>query len=164
MREGSEAPTAPLEADHRRLDGILAELKRALASGDRAVARERFVDSRDGLERHITAEEEILFPAFEEPSDEMGSGRTAVMRMEHAELQKQTAEIDGLPEEGRMEELYPALARLTAQILSHNGKEERVLYPKTDRRARNPRRLEGALRDFLGDGDWGDEGPSDHCP
>ena len=60
-----DRPLWLLGRDHRRLDSILADAKRCLVAGDLPRASARFAEFRDGLDRHIAAEEEILFPAFE---------------------------------------------------------------------------------------------------
>lgn len=125
-----------LGADHGRLDVIFADVKRTLADGDVAAARVRFGEFCEGLEHHIEAEEQVLFPVFEEMAGAAQGGPTAVMRAEHLELKKLMAEVacglETVPEEG----LTTPLAALTARIYAHNGKEERILYPTTDRLAR----------------------------
>ncbi len=134
--EPADCVTALLGVDHRRLDTVLADAKRSLAAGEVAAARARFGEFRAGLEHHIEAEEQILFPVFEDMIGAAQGGPTAVMRAEHGELRRLMAEVarglDAVPEEG----LTTPLAALTARIYAHNGKEERILYPMTDRLAR----------------------------
>ena len=54
-----------LGADHRRLDVVFAEVRQTLADGGVAAARLRFCELREGLEHHIEAGEQVLFPVFE---------------------------------------------------------------------------------------------------
>src|SRR5262245_5943278 len=122
-----------LAADHRRLDSILADAKRRLAAGDLPRARARFAEFRDGLEQHIAAEEEILFPVFDGLPGAAGEGPTRVMRSEHAEIRRLLAEVAASLVRGGDERHSTPLAALTARIYAHNGKEERVLYPAADR-------------------------------
>jgi iron-sulfur cluster repair protein YtfE (RIC family) len=122
-----------LGRDHRRLDAILAEAKRFLAAGDLGRAAAKFAEFREGLERHIAVEEELLFPAFERLTDGGGGGPTHVMRVEHAELRRLMAEIAATLVRGGREGPTTPLAALTARIYAHNGKEERILYPAMDR-------------------------------
>ncbi|HEY8492702.1 MAG TPA: hemerythrin domain-containing protein [Myxococcota bacterium] len=146
-----------LSADHRRLDDLLADAKQALRAGEPARAVEPFTAFREGLERHIVVEEEQLFPVFEELTG-IVNGPTGVMRSEHAELRRLLAEIaDGIaraaqdaaaastgagdPSHG----LAQPLASLTALLFAHNGKEERILYPATDRAAEAAGRLEALV-------------------
>lgn len=146
--EALAAPAASvaqlLRLDHHRLDAVLAAAKQSLRAGDVARARARFAEFREGLERHIAAEEEVLFPAFEALTGGAGGGPTRVMRSEHGELRKLMDEIAaGL--EGGAEGHTTPLAALTARIYAHNGKEERILYPALDRVARDAGTLEALV-------------------
>jgi iron-sulfur cluster repair protein YtfE (RIC family) len=130
--------------DHRRLDSLLADSKRALAAGETARAAPLFTAFREGLERHIVAEEEILFPAFEELTGVV-AGPTRVMRAEHADIRQLLDEIASRMERGSQGGYTGPLASLTALLYAHNGKEERILYPATDRAASGAGRLEDLL-------------------
>jgi hemerythrin-like domain-containing protein len=131
--ERAGSVTRRLGLDHRRLDAILAEVKRCLAAGDCARARTRFAEFRGGLERHIAVEEEVLFPPFEQATGTAQAGPTRVMRAEHAELRRLMAEITATLARNGGEGPTTPLAALTARIYAHNGKEERILYPAMDR-------------------------------
>lgn len=136
-RDGAmDAITALLQDDHVRLDAGLAEAKRALGSGDAAGALACFRAFRDGLERHIVAEEEVLFPAFEALTGAGGGGPTAVMRHEHREIQRLLAAVDAAIAGATRDEATRRLGELTAILRGHNGKEERILYPMSDEAAR----------------------------
>lgn len=124
--------TELLSEDHRRLDTLLAEAKAATSARDLARARARFVAFRAGLERHIEAEEQVLFPAIERLSD-VAVGPTGVMRQEHLELRRLMEEVAASFDAGGRLGLSTPLAALTARIYAHNGKEERILYPLSDR-------------------------------
>jgi iron-sulfur cluster repair protein YtfE (RIC family) len=144
-----ESLTHLLRLDHHRLDAVLAAAKQALRAGDLARARARFSEFREGLERHIAAEEEVLFPAFEALTGAAGGGPTHVMRSEHGELRRLMAEVASGLEGGGGEGHTTPLAALTARIYAHNGKEERILYPALDRAAGEAGALQ-ALVDRLG--------------
>jgi iron-sulfur cluster repair protein YtfE (RIC family) len=146
ITEACNSVTGLLCRDHRRLDSILADAKRCLAAGDLPRASARFAEFRDGLEHHIAAEEEILFPAFEAFTGGDGGGPTHVMRMEHAEIQRLMAEVASNLEHGDGERHATPLAALTARIYAHNGKEERILYPAIEQAARAADALEVLLR------------------
>lgn len=135
-----------LELDHHRLDSILVEAKRSMASGDLARAAARFSEFRCGLERHIDAEEEVLFPAWDTLSGGAGGGPIRVMRMEHAELRSLMAEIAAALAGTAGNGHTAPLASLTARIYAHNGKEERILYPAADQAARDAGALEDLVR------------------
>jgi iron-sulfur cluster repair protein YtfE (RIC family) len=121
--------TQLLGLDHRRLDAILADAKRWLATGDLQRAHARFSAFRNGLEHHIVVEEEILFPTFEALTGASGVEPTHVMRTEHAEIRRLMAEVASNLERGGDEGHTTPLAALTARVYAHSRKEERILYP-----------------------------------
>lgn len=153
--EGSAAPvTQLLIADHERLDALLAETKRHLQGDDRARARGSFATFREGLEHHIVVEEEVLFPAFERHVGGGGGGPTAVMRAEHGDIRRLLEEVALALEGAATPPPTAPLGELTAILEAHNGKEEQILYPMTERaladdassRAEIARRMRGASR------------------
>ena len=137
-----------LAHDHRRLDAGLVAAKESLRAGDVAGGSARFSEFRDGLERHIAVEEEILFPAFEALAGGAARGPLHVMRMEHGEIRTLMAEIAAALEGGAEARATP-LAALTARLYAHNGKEERILYPAIDKAAREAHALEALLHRTL---------------
>jgi iron-sulfur cluster repair protein YtfE (RIC family) len=141
----TESVTQMLGGDHRRLDAVLADAKRALAAGDVARAAAGFAAFRSGLERHIVAEEEVVFPAFEALAGASAAGPTRVMRAEHAEIRRLMAEVSAQLERGGEPGRATPFAALTALLYAHNGKEEQILYPATDQAARAAGALEGLL-------------------
>jgi iron-sulfur cluster repair protein YtfE (RIC family) len=149
ITEACNSVTELLCRDHRRLDSILADAKRCLVAGDLPRASARFAEFRDGLEHHIAAEEEILFPAFETFTSGAGGGPTHAMRMEHVEIRRLMAEVASNLERGDGERHTTPLAALTARIYAHNGKEERILYPAIEQAAREADALEALLRRTL---------------
>jgi hemerythrin-like domain-containing protein len=140
-----ESLTHLLSLDHRRLDAVLAAAKQSLHAGDIVRGFARFSEFRDGLERHIAAEEEVLFPVFEALTGGAGGGLTSVMRLEHGEIRRLMAEIASELERGGEDGNPTPLAALTARIYAHNGKEERILYPAMDEATRDADALEALL-------------------
>jgi iron-sulfur cluster repair protein YtfE (RIC family) len=141
-----ESVTHLLSLDHRRLDAILAAAKQSLRVGDVARGLARFSEFRDGLERHIAAEEEVLFPVFDALTGATGGGPTHVMRVEHSEIRRLMAEVAFELERGGDQGHTTPLPALTARIYAHNGKEERILYPAIDQAARDANALEEVVR------------------
>jgi len=131
--ENPDSVTDLLQADHDRLDAILYGVKREAAAEARAEAAAHFAEFRTGLERHIVAEEEVLFPVFEQRSGMGDGGPTAVMRAEHIEIRRLLGEVAAVLGGESEDALLAPMAALTAILLAHNGKEERILYPMTDR-------------------------------
>ena len=137
VRIGKRAARSPrgvdeyLTWDHRRLDALWDATKALVGSGSFAEARERYGEFRCGLDRHIQAEERVLFPIFEARAGKCGP--TEVMRIEHVAIREAMAEIDAAlaSSDGGM---FAIVARELESVLGeHNGKEEHVLYPMTDR-------------------------------
>lgn len=128
--------------DHRGLDGLLGDAERALEAGERVRAGVIFSRFREGLERHIAAEEEILFPAFEELTG-ITHGPTEVMRAEHAEILRLLREVTASLEPAA--DSAAPFAALTTVLVAHNGKEEGILYPMTDRAAGPAGKLEALV-------------------
>ncbi len=119
-----------LEADHRRLDQILEGAKQLVDAGALSEARGCFVDLASGLNRHIDAEEEILFPAFERLTGHMGP--TAVMRAEHLDIRAWMDTAAEALDAGDAAAFKSAVHALSVTLSAHNMKEESVLYPATD--------------------------------
>ncbi len=120
------------EQDHRRIDAILPGVARALETGDLAAAGHAFAEFSCGLEQHIRAEEGVVFPAFERATGN-SRGPTEVMRMEHVEIRDALRVIEGALAGGDAAASRSGLSTLAQVLAPHNAKEERVLYPMTDR-------------------------------
>jgi iron-sulfur cluster repair protein YtfE (RIC family) len=117
--------------DHDRLDRLF-ERFRVLKNVDTRKAGSLFSDFKAGLQRHITWEEEILFPLFEAKTGMRDTGPTAVMRMEHGQIKSFLERIHIKIAAGQTCGL-DALEKGLLEVLSaHNEKEENVLYPWID--------------------------------
>ena len=125
--------TGLLQDDHARLDAIVDDVHTRASTGSFAGARERFADFASGLRRHIDVEERLLFPTFEAAMGMKGRGPTAVMRGEHVDIRRLLDEVTAALDAGDPAAFAEAGAALTALLGDHNQKEERVLYPMTDR-------------------------------
>jgi len=120
------------QSDHRRLDEIFRAFTDEVEGRRWEDALVHIKEFSLGLKNHIQAEEEILFPAFEQKTGMFGGGPTQVMRMEHMDIRefldravKATADRD----EAAVEE---ARSALVTYLLDHNMKEENILYPESD--------------------------------
>ena len=133
MRDRSEAEpsiSSEFTRDHCRLD-VLFEDARRLATADNlggaAAAFRRFAYE---LARHIAAEEKQLFPMFDARAGMRGP--TTMMRHEHRELERLMAVAAASLEREDAATFATEAAALAAILGTHNLKEERVLYPRTD--------------------------------
>jgi iron-sulfur cluster repair protein YtfE (RIC family) len=128
---GMETFSELLGADHRRLDRIVGDLGAMIEDGELERAEATFADFDEGLRRHIRVEEELLFPLFDRRTRMVGPSR--VMTEEHRAMERLLDELGQAL--GGSERLSAARAfgELLLAIGQHNLKEERVLYPLTDR-------------------------------
>ena len=138
---GTESLAAVLEREHQEIDAGIAAF--SASPGDpQPLAR-----AIRALRRHIYLEEEFLFPLLGE-ADPALRAPVFVMLREHAQI---WALLDALEREPGGS-AGPALCRqLASQLLHHNLKEERVLYPRADD-VLSPAAA-GRLRAFLGTGE-----------
>lgn len=122
-----------LDADQRRLSTLWRDLLKnvELCRFDRI--RRRAAEFSLGLRRRIRLEEGILFPAFEERTRlAPDASPTALMRLEHRQIEKVLELIDNLTE---AHDCVSALQALDMDIepdplfISHDSKEEMILGP-----------------------------------
>ena len=126
METGSLA--AALEREHHEIDAGIAAFTAGLPPGGRD--RQALTAAIRALRRHIYLEEEFLFPLLGAAEPGLAAP-VSVMLREHAQLWRT---LDALARElaaGTGGELT-LCRQLTAQLLHHNLKEEKVLYPRAD--------------------------------
>lgn len=131
-----------LEHEHREIDDGIAAF--VAAPGD----RRPLTRAIDALRRHIYLEEEILFPLLYQAEPALGAPLFVMLR-EHGQI---WALLDSLEQEFVPDAAGLArLRQLTSNLLHHNLKEEKILYPRADEILRP----EGAdrLRAFLDSGE-----------
>ncbi len=134
-----------LECDHRRLDELLPEVERMIDQSAWANARERFAEFSCGLNRHIDAEEQILFPTFERLTG-MTSGPTVVMRAEHAEIRRWISLVAATLDAQDVAGVKHAIGQLKESLGAHNMKEEQILYPMADQATHSARERDDLVR------------------
>ena len=133
MADTSTSVVAFFQTDHRRCDAIWSDLESAVDGGDEAGAAKLWKDFEAALRRHLTMEEEILFPAFEDATGMHGSGPPAIMRMEHTQMRAVLDTMAGCVARDDYEELVDQGDTLLMLIQQHNMKEEGMLYPMCDK-------------------------------
>ncbi len=119
-----------MEADHDRLDSIYKEFKEN-KHAEISKAKDLFAEFKQGLERHIVWEEEILFPVFEDKTGMKTQGPTIVMRMEHEQIKSCLKRI--LEKVSNNDPHTEDIEKELEMVLGgHNEKEESILYPWID--------------------------------
>ncbi len=120
------------QTDHRRLDAIYERFEDASTGAQWDQALSDFREFRHGLTRHIKAEEEILFPLFEEKTGMIDAGPTFVMKMEHKEIKELLGRIEDNTASRNATAVTEARTMLMNILADHNMKEEHILYPESD--------------------------------
>jgi len=122
---------AYLTEEHRACDELLAACEEEVTRGDWLTIASSWQALVSALLAHFAAEEEHLFPAFEEKTA-LAAGPTRVMRMEHDQMRELfTAGNEALAQRDA-ETLTSLLETLLIMNQQHNLKEENVLYPLCD--------------------------------
>ena len=121
-----------LSADHRDCDALFAQAENAANDGDHEAARAAYAEFEVAMARHLSIEENVLFPEFEARSGMVG-GPTAVMRMEHEQMRAMMAQLRQALENRALDDFLDFSETLNILIQQHNMKEEQMLFPLCDR-------------------------------
>jgi len=117
---------------HRDCDAAFARAEKAAGAADWPGLEREAGGFFDEMERHIAAEEELLFPAFEERTGMAGGGPTAVMRMEHEQIRSLFADMRAAMDSRDTGQYLGAAQTLRGLLQQHNAKEENMMYPMLD--------------------------------
>ena len=117
--------------DHRTCDEEFARIEQAVKAGDWSGAARALKLFRDAMERHLGAEETVLFPAFEAATG-MTMGPTRVMRMEHIQMRSLMDDLISAIEGSDTASFRGQAETLLILMQQHNLKEENMLYPMCD--------------------------------
>ncbi len=137
-----ESLAAALEREHREIDEGIAAF--AAAPDD----RQPLARAIGALRRHIYLEEELLFPLLREAEPGLAAA-VFVMLREHAQIWGTLEALERVAD--ACSGPGPAIRkRLSVQLLHHNLKEEKIVYPRADNML--PAAAAGLLRAFLDSG------------
>jgi len=132
FKEPDRTITDFFQTDHRRLDAIVERFRDAVDRSEWEDASRDFAEFCLGLRRHIQAEEEILFPLFEQKTGMVDAGPTFVMKMEHKDIKEFLDKITEVTEGKDAGAALESLNHLINILTDHNMKEEHILYPESD--------------------------------
>ena len=120
-----------MSGDHRQCDARFVAVETAINRKAWDEADKAFAVFARAMLAHFQAEEDVLFPAFENRTG-MRMGPTQVMRSEHAQM-RELIEAARAALEARDADDYSGYAEtLLIMMQQHNMKEENVLYPMCD--------------------------------
>ena len=117
--------------DHRQCDVLFAAVETAVSQQAWAVADGAFLKYERAMLAHFKAEEDLLFPAFENRTG-MRMGPTQVMRNEHAQMRELIGASRAAIEARDAEDYSGYAETLLIMAQQHNMKEENILYPMCD--------------------------------
>lgn len=131
-RNGMHTISHYMASDHKRCDELFADAETCVNNNDWSGAEAGLKGFTEGLERHFTMEETVLFLAFEKA---IGSsdGPTSVMRMEHKQLRSILVMLNEALAKRDADSFLGYSETLNTMMQQHNMKEESILYLMTDR-------------------------------
>ncbi|WDE03371.1 hemerythrin domain-containing protein [Thalassomonas viridans] len=117
-----------MTAQHRHCDDVFSAAESAVALGNWPLAQREWKIFTRELEAHLEAEENILFPRFEQATG-ITQGPTMVMRSEHEQMRALVQQLTQALEAGDQEVYLGLSETLMVLMQQHNMKEEMMLYP-----------------------------------
>ncbi len=124
--------TEYMSQEHRYCDDLFVQMERAVQKNQWEEAEKAFGEFHGAMQRHLTMEETILFPAFEVATG-MAMGPTRVMREEHLQILSLIGNICEALEARNISDFEGHAETLNTMLQQHNIKEESMLYPMSDR-------------------------------
>lgn len=112
--------------DHRRLEQALEASAAHVRAGEWNAAASAFALFRQGIERHMQVEEQVLFPAVEGGTE---TPLTAILCKGHRDLRVFFDELDDALHAREADEYARIAASMRALLARHDEKEEAELYP-----------------------------------
>ncbi|WP_206482932.1 hemerythrin domain-containing protein [Thalassotalea sp. G2M2-11] len=113
---------------HRECDDYFTEAESAVAQNNWTDATTKFDEFKKELLMHLAAEEQTLFPQFEQATG-MTSGPTHVMRMEHEQMRAILNDLSAALASNNKDDYLGYSETLMVLMQQHNMKEEMMLYP-----------------------------------
>ena len=123
--------TEVLPDHHRHCDDLFVAAENAVHGKDWALAEREFAHFLDQMTAHFVAEEDTLFPAFEQATGSSG-GPTQMMRYEHDQMRTLLKQLDAACKSKDRDAYSGVGETLLTLMQQHNMKEERILYPMCD--------------------------------
>jgi|CXWL01.1.fsa_nt_gi iron-sulfur cluster repair protein YtfE (RIC family) len=135
MEPQTQTPLADVDAflahEHQQLDAILGDVEFLSARRSFATAAKRFGEFRHLLEKHLHAEETMLFPLFVERTKDP-QAIIPTLRAQHADLLRLVDHIAAAISQWDHEAFFTQVDALDAALKTHHLDEERLLHPALD--------------------------------
>lgn len=117
-----------LTQQHRHCDQLFADCETLAHQANWSSLASGFAGFASEMEQHLSLEENILFPAFEQATG-ICHGPTEVMRGEHQEMRALLEQMQQAIEQQQQDFFLGAAETLLILSQQHNMKEENMLYP-----------------------------------
>src|SRR5262245_53336517 len=134
IQASADTITGFMDAEHNRLRDLWEQITAALKAEEFGRLHGLTRDFIAALKRHISAEEQILFPAIE--SKGKNNEPSNAMRLEHRQMEHMLEQLKPLL---TVAELWTGIKAVEGQAIepgallrSHENKERDVLYPLAD--------------------------------
>ena len=132
---------------HRHCDDIFTLAESAVAQKNWSEANTQWQLFANELELHLQAEENILFPQFEQATG-MTAGPTQVMRGEHQQMWALVSDLDNSLATEDKDKFLGLSETLMILMQQHNMKEEMMLYPMCQQQIPYTEKIKVQLSDF----------------
>jgi hemerythrin-like domain-containing protein len=119
-------------ADHRSLERGFDDLAETWARGDVERTRRDLLLTGNDLRRHMRAEDDVLFAAFEAQTGLRDTGPTSVLRREHEQIVLRLDELQQLLGAGDRSSVARRLSLLRALLADHWSREEQIVFTSCD--------------------------------
>jgi iron-sulfur cluster repair protein YtfE (RIC family) len=118
--------------DHQRCDALFAHVEACIERREWTQADLSLLSFSEALASHLTREETVLFPAFEQAT---GShvGPTGMLRLEHKYIRAIVSRVIEAVERRDANDFFGHASILRIMLQQHNVKEETILYVMIDR-------------------------------
>jgi len=136
-----------LTSKHRECDQLFIEAEAAVAKLDWQLAQDALTAFVKELESHLQAEENILFPKFEQATG-MTSGPTVVMRGEHQQMRKLVEDLLAAISKQHKDDFLGLSETLLILMQQHNMKEEMMLYPMSQQQIPEADEIAAQLQEY----------------
>lgn len=120
-----------LPAHHKHCDVLFSAAEEAAQRGQWQACNDAYERYAQAMLAHFAAEENILFPAFENATG-MTGGPTQIMRMEHGQMRELLGQLKTAMHAKDAETFSGVAETLLILMQQHNMKEENILYPMCD--------------------------------
>ena len=123
--------TQILSNEHLHCDTLFVQVEVEVTDEHWDKANTSLADFIKAMEQHFSAEEHVLFPAFEQHTGHP-TGPTQVMRFEHQQMRQLFEQMQNSVTQQNQAEYLGLSETLLMLMRQHNAKEEQILYPMTD--------------------------------